>query len=143
MKYLVFTFLLIVSLVNADRCDKVEETADDSVALGTVFELEINKSVKIKEADFGIQFSEMAESRCPINTNCIRAGEAIATLNLVGESGIQDLKLEVEAYCQKDDGTCGESKSALGYKIKLLNLYPYPGSEDKGVRRAKLMVEKM
>lgn len=142
MKYLLFALLLIGTLLNADRCDKMEEKADDSVALATPFELELNKTVKISGEDFGVQFNELEESRCPMHTNCIRAGEAFATLAVISKSGTQNVKLEVKAYCYEDDGTCGETKTVMGYKLKLLNIYPYPGSEDKGEKRVKLVVEK-
>lgn len=143
MKYLIYIFLVIATFTNADRCDKMEEKVDGKVELGEVFEIELEKTVKIKGADFGIRYSEVAESRCPTNVNCIVAGEAVASLDVISDEGAQKLKLKVDAYCQKDDGSCGESANSMGYKVQLLNVYPYPDSDDEGPKRVKLKVEKI
>ena len=143
MKYLLFSLLLVITLLNADRCDKVEEQADGTVSLGEVFEIELEQSIKLKGESLGLRFAKLAESRCPINTNCIRPGEAIATLELITESGTNSYTFEVEAYCQKDDGSCGQVRAVSGYQLKLLNVYPYPNSEDKGAKRVKMVVEKI
>lgn len=116
-----------------------------AVNLNETFELELDKTVVIKGEKMGITFSKKQEGRCPLEVNCIQAGEARATLQLTNGSGTETLVLEAKGLCHKEDGSCGETKTAMGYSLKLISLSPYPGSEADNMKepvKAILMVSK-
>ena len=139
--YTCFLFCVVV-LMSVDRCDKAKEQIDEQIMLGEAFEIKLEQTLKIKGEPLGLTFSKLVESRCPANTNCMRAGEAVATIDLTNTSDTQGLLLEVKAYCHEDDGSCGMKKTAKGYTVQILNIYPYPGTEDDKGKRAKLIVTK-
>lgn len=143
MKLLVFGFLIILAMNGMDKCD--QEMEGSMVNLDEAFELELNKAVVVKEAKIGITFSNMQEGRCPLEVSCIQAGVARITLQLSDGEDTENLLLEAQGLCHEEDGSCGEAKSGMGYKVKLISVSPYPGSDaarNKEVVKATLVVSK-
>ena len=143
MKLLAYSLLLVFAMNSMDKCDKDMEEFE--VDLGETFELELNKTAEVEGEKLGITFSKKQDSRCPLEVNCIQAGKATATLQLISKGGTEEVKLEVKGLCHKEDGSCGESKTAGGYNIKLISINPYPGSEgahNNESVKAKLVISK-
>ena len=145
MKTLLFSFLVIFSLSNIDKCDRGNHEDHNYANLGEKLDLTLNENIAIKAENLSISFEKMADSRCPTGVNCIRAGEAKVTLKVTKDDQEETLEMEAKGMCESDDGSCGEEKATFGYTIKLINVYPYPTepkSSDEPKAYAKLVVSK-
>ncbi len=94
-------------------------------------------------SDMNIKIVSVQDSRCPTNTNCFVAGEAKIILEVTKGGKASNVTLKAKGNCEGDDGKCGNSTTAAGQKIQLLNLYPYPEGNDKieqGNYTAKIQV---
>lgn len=131
MKILLYTFLGFLMLNTMKDCEK-EGTDFKEYKLGETIEITLNESVEIESEQMIVTFSKKTESRCPMNTNCIRAGEAKATFDLLSKDSKASVTVESKGMCYEDDGSCGTSATANGLKVKLLNVYPYPGDPEAG-----------
>ncbi len=144
MKILLYTFLGFILLNTMKDCEK--EGGDfKEYKLGETFEIMLNESVEIESENMIVTFSKKEESRCPMNTNCIRAGEAKATFDLLTKENKASVTVEAKGFCYEDDGSCGTSATANGLTVKLLNVYPYPGNPEAGKEDpviAKIVVSK-
>jgi len=141
MKLLTYGFLLVLAMSTVEKCDK--EIEGPSAKLNEAFALELDKTILIKEEKIGITFSGKKESRCPVNVNCMRAGEVIASFQVTDANGqTKEVSLELKDNCsEKGTAECGVSTTAMGYKINLMRVDPYPGSGTTPVT-AKLKVMK-
>ena len=144
MKILLYSFLLLFAANGLDKCE--HENHDEHTSnLGDTIDLKLNESVNFKSENLQITFESNADSRCPLGVNCIQAGKAKIALKIVKDDKDAMLNLEAKGLCQAEDGSCGSEGAALGYKVKLINVYPYPTEpktgEDK-VIYAKLIVSK-
>ena len=145
MKILLFSFLLIFSLNNLDKCDRGNHDDQTYANLDETIDLPMNESVTIKSEKLKVSFESNADSRCPKGVNCIHAGKAKVSLKLTKDEKDESLELSVKGLCHKDDGSCGSEGSAQGYTIKLLNIYPYPSDpkpEESQPTYAKIVVSK-
>ncbi|MGZ5286617.1 MAG: hypothetical protein ACXWB9_05500 [Flavisolibacter sp.] len=83
------------------------------------------KTVHIGGQDVKICFEELTEdSRCPANANCVWEGAAKGRFKLsvnTSSSTFNLATLTLPPHYQNE-------AVALGYKIKLLNVFPYPGT---------------
>ncbi len=142
MKVLVYGVLMLFAVSSVNKCDKGIEGR--TVSLNEQFELEVEKTVVVKSEKFGLTFTRLQESRCPKGTSCIRAGEARVNLQVTNSEGnTETLVLESKGNCERQDGSCGETKKVLGYSIQLINVNPYPGTADKSEKsRVVLSVTK-
>lgn len=130
-----FVFLL-------SSCPKV--TNEPGYNLGETIMLNLNQPVKISSENISILLTGVKDSRCPKEVNCIRAGEAKASIDFGVRDAVSALELESKGLCYKEDGSCGQSTDAQGYKVHLYNVYPYPvesATKDKNYT-VKLMVTK-
>lgn len=128
MKFLMFsTLLLIYFSYGIDRCDSKKQSPDtDSAKMGDTIDLSLNEHVTFKAQNLEITFATLNDSRCPTGVNCIHAGKASVSLMLIKDENEQILNLESKGLCQEDDGSCGSAGAALGYNVKVINVYPYP-----------------
>jgi len=141
MKLLAYGFLLVLAMSGMKKCD--HDVEGHGAELNKAFDLELNKTMVIKDGKVGITFLSNKESRCPSGVNCMRAGEAKASFSFTDGKNTEEIVLEAKGNCQKDDGSCGETKTSMGYKIKLISINPYPGTSEKGqVAKATLQVMK-
>lgn len=144
MKLLAYGLLLVLATTGMKECNS--DMSGEAVKLNEIFELELEKTAVIKGEKLGMTFTKNQESRCPLGVSCIRAGEARVSLQITNGAGdTETLTLEAKGNCEKEDGSCGEAKTALGYAVKLISLNPYPGSaaaKNKEVLKAKLEVSK-
>ncbi len=131
MKFLLFSLLLLSGVGLLDKCDKKKTDAGENVyALGDTLNLIRDEPLLLANEKLSLTFQDKAESRCPKYTNCIRAGEAFISILVDQESKQETVRLEAKGNCLTDHDNCGTAASALGYKVQLLNAYPYPGTQD-------------
>lgn len=140
MKLLAYGLLLVLAMSGMKKCD--QDMGGHGAELNKPFELELNKTTVIKDGKIGITFTSNKDSRCPVGTNCMRAGESKATFTFTDGKNSEEVMLEAKGHCQEEDGSCGESKLAMGYKIKLISINPYPGTDKGQAVKAKLEVTK-
>ncbi len=77
-----------------------------------------------------ICFDSVLDSRCPINAECIWAGEAIVNLSIKADGQNQTFKMATLNAVPpfKNDTT------VMGYRIKLLSLLPFHGDNSSPYR---------
>ncbi|MDF5718815.1 MAG: hypothetical protein PUP93_34360 [Rhizonema sp. NSF051] len=98
------------------------------VKLDTKFKLKYGQTAFINSEKLGIKFLTVADSRCPANARCIRAGDVTIELEILKNGDtIDDLMLTSEVTNQDYLA----SADFDGYSIKLLSVDPYPGLAPK------------
>jgi hypothetical protein len=116
-------------------------SAPDSVRLGREFKLKAGRQVTVKGTKLRIRFVAVEnDSRCPSDVTCVWAGNAAVQLQLGTGRGSKTVTLNTS----KSPSFAGETEYR-GYKVKLVDLSPYPRSDRKIARRdytATLLVSK-
>ena len=81
--------------------------------------VEIHQEKSVPSAGFKIKFAEMVEdSRCPVGTTCIWAGNAKVKIEIRGRGGARSFEL--------NSTTQPAVVNYSGYEIKLTSLTPRP-----------------
>jgi len=115
--------------------------APDSVRLGREFKLKAERQVTVKGTKLRIRFVAVEnDSRCPSDVTCVWAGNAAVRLQLGSGRGSKTVTLNTS----KSPSFVGETEYQ-GYKVKLVELSPYPRSDRKIGQRdyaATLLVSK-
>ncbi len=122
-------------------CDEKQKTPDNKPALRDTISLQYGESVQLANEQLSIHFQDINESRCPKNVTCIRAGEAVASLQINQKATTQSAELQAKGLCFDTDGSCGETKEVLGYRIKLLSISPYPGTTSNGKAKEQYTIQ--
>ena len=98
--------LLVISLfflfINAGCTDKQDEVTQK---MGDIFQLKASEAASFSDNENSIiiKLISIQESRCPVNVQCIRVGEAIAILDLqIGDEQFKDLKVCIGCEKQMD-----------------------------------------
>ncbi|MGH9933325.1 MAG: hypothetical protein ACREA9_29425 [Pyrinomonadaceae bacterium] len=95
--------------------------------LGREFKLKAGQEVTLKGARLRIKFAAVEnDSRCPSDVTCVWAGNAAVQLQLSAGRGSKTVTLNTS----KSPSFVGESEYR-GYKVKLVDLSPYPRSDRK------------
>lgn len=76
----------------------------------------LHTSEVYRSKDLKIEFKDYTDSRCPINTDCIWAGEA--SVYLQAKSNGQTASFVLNGL--------GSDTTLFGYQIELVDLLPYP-----------------
>jgi len=101
--------------------------AIDSVRLGREFKLKAERQVTVKGTKLRIRFVTVeSDSRCPSDVTCVWAGNAAVRLQLGSGRGSKTVTLNTS----KSPSFVGETEYQ-GYKVKLVELSPYPRSDRK------------
>ena len=123
--------LLIIGLLflftNAGCTNKQDEL---SKKIGDAFQLKASESASFSDNGNAIvaKLLNIQDSRCPKNVQCIRAGEAIVTLDLkIGDEQFSGIKICIgcEKSMNMTEATEIKTKSKT-YTIKLNSVDPYP-----------------
>jgi len=108
---------------------------------GREFKLKVGRQVTVKGTKLRIRFVTVEnDSRCPSDVTCVWAGNAAVRLQLGTGRGSKTVTLNTS----KSPSLVGETEYH-GYKMKLVELSPYPRSDRKIGRRdytATLLVSK-
>ena len=128
-------------MTNAGCTNKEDTTLKK---LGDNFELKASESISFSDIGNTItaKLINIQDSRCPKNVQCIRAGEAIVTLDLqIGDEQFKDLKVCIG--CEKEMNiteTAIIKAKSKNYAIKLISVDPYPVSTVLATPTATLVI---
>ncbi len=147
MNKLMPSFIALCLILLAFSCNrKNSQLPTKAPQLGDTLSIALNTPFMIPSEDLKLTLLEVKDSRCPKNTNCIRAGEAIASIKAERPGVKQTITLEAKGNCMELSPNCGEEKLALGFRVLLLNIYPYPEDgpkpKDAPVVEAKVIIVK-
>ncbi|MGC4234333.1 MAG: hypothetical protein QM594_15245 [Niabella sp.] len=122
LRYSVLIVLLVAVSCSQKAISVGEETGKNLVA-------KVNEKVTV--GNIVVTLKEIRESRCPINANCIRAGEAVAVLNVVvNDKSERNIQLCTGTDCN----ALGLSETYLLFAenqkclFKLDSITPYPSN---------------
>lgn len=137
------TLLLLAIALTAGACSNTTEVAVQDTAsakhvrLDEPFRLQRGETALVAEDGTTVRFDSVAaDSRCPSDVDCVRAGEAFAHFTLT-EDGVapRSLRLEIEGFVTEvQDIERYQFQTAGRYAFALLLLQPYPGlAEEEGM----------
>jgi hypothetical protein len=79
------TLAIVISIVMAGSPESSRAAA---ARLGESFTLGVGESTRVEDTDLTVSFDEVSsDSRCPVDVNCIQAGEALVQLALRSGEG--------------------------------------------------------
>lgn len=111
MKSFIASLLLVLAFNGVDAAVKKSET----------IRVLINHEKRFPKSRLSVRFVELVEdSRCPVDTNCVWAGNAKIKIRVSRNGRSQDLTLDTNGQNQ--------AATAEGYSIKLIALTPTPRS---------------
>jgi hypothetical protein len=116
--------------------------ATQAARVGREFKIKVGRQVTLKGDGLRVRFVAVGnDSRCPEGVTCVWAGDAEVMLEVgTGSGGRKRLKLHTNRSPQNTD-----EDGYRRYKVKLLELSPYPRSDRKIAAReytATLLVGK-
>jgi hypothetical protein len=96
----------------------------EDYAINDAIPLDFKEKISISNENLHLSFIKVIdESRCPENWKCLWEGEAEIELKIEKGELSKVIRLKYQGgMCTE----CSDSTAALGYKIKLENLLPYP-----------------
>lgn len=125
----IFIFGAFLATALVAGCSNVKNTVEEmdisGFNLGDTTAIGINDIVLCNEnVKLFVQFdSIVSDSRCPVDANCIWAGNADVALSVTYGKELEAINLNTNPEMEVE-------KSIFGYTIKLINVNPYPGSRD-------------
>lgn len=141
MAFLAISCLVVFGSGGVLAASPHSNSALDVVRLDREFKLKAGRQVTVKGTKLRIRFVAVEnDSRCPSDVTCVWAGNAAVQLQL----GTGRSSKTVTLNTSKSPSFAGETEYR-GYKVKLVDLSPYPRSDRKIVRRdytATLLVSK-
>jgi len=154
---LTVSLLLLISAVLM-RCSENSATSDalpyeptptEVIAdISKTFVIAFNHTVLIKEENLLITFQDVTESRCPVGVQCFWEGQATAEFLLIKRHVGRGIARPIvrPSVIPGSDEFERLADDALGYRLFLLELNPYPDIDhptDPCDYTAKLRVEKL
>jgi len=137
MKALIYLILII--LLSIVACNKESGVTTWNFDLGDTVAIKISQILVNDENKIQVQMdSVLNDSRCPIDVECIWAGNA--TVRFVLNSNSKKVRFNLNTTMQPRDTIIS------GYKIKLVSLLPFPVSTHPISYKeyyAKIVVEKI
>ena len=125
MRWPVFVPLFGVLLLNscAPVAGAAAPQAPLAVTLGEPFTLAAGATVRVGSERTGVTFEAVvADSRCPTDVQCIRAGEAVVRVTVARQRQPAET-VEVQTTPNRDQVT------AAGYTLTLTRLLPVPNTK--------------
>ena len=126
---------------NAGCTNKQDEV---SKKLGDTFPLKASESINFSDNSNSItaKLINIQDSRCPINVQCIRAGEVIVILDLqIGDEQFKGLKVCIGCEKEMNITQSIEIKAKTKtYTLKLNSVDPYPTSTGLVTPTATLVI---
>lgn len=120
-------FVLFGGASAADRNTKPKATTQVA-RVGRAFKLRAGRQVTLQGEKLRIRFAAVTgDSRCPSDVTCVWAGNAAVRLD-VTTNGRSEESLTLNTA--KGSSFASEAKNQ-GYKVKLVDLSPYPRSNQK------------
>jgi hypothetical protein len=109
-------------------CGGSAQTGDTMQArVGQEFQIKVGQRIKLVGEDLEVGFTGVPEdSRCPVDVNCVWAGNAQVTLDLLQDKCTSIVTLNTHQRSQ-----AAEEGKVKGYLLKLVTLEPSPRSDHK------------
>jgi hypothetical protein len=124
MKYLIFVSALLFL-----ACQSI---LGPNIELDEPFELGFNESKILDDDDLRVEFSQLLEdSRCPTDVQCPWEGRARIGLFLQTPADSHQVTLSISGYATLTDTLAHQPVDTLGYRFTLLQLDPYPVSDQQ------------
>lgn len=138
-----FTFgFIILALVFFIACEKTIETSK-IIGYGTRVELKQTESIWFGAdslTGLKVTVTEIADSRCPEDVDCVWAGEAKVDLLAVQTQDSVNLKLTIDPTNSYKIDTLDFTLNSKNYKALLFAVDPYPSTKNEGAKFATLTV---
>jgi len=113
--------ILVIVLIGITACKNESGTIMNNFVLGDTVSIKFNETIKNDENGLSLRMdSVLNDSRCPIDVECIWAGNA--KVRFAFKSNIDEIKFSLNTTLMPRDTTIN------GYKIRLLDLLPHPVS---------------
>jgi hypothetical protein len=111
--------MAIALVVLSASCNSTPRTAPE---LAQEFVLPLHETAAVKDTPLRIRFAEVSEdSRCPSNVVCVWQGNGRIRLEVVANGAQESVLLNTVG-----GGQFPQEASAFGYRLRLLELAPYP-----------------
>lgn len=136
-------FVLLLSLLS---CSKDSMNGIGEAYFVIPFELRIGKPVIFTKdsKELTISMISVNDSRCPVNANCITAGNAIVKLRLSDNSGTEILTELCSGQCENlGSDTKQITLSNTNYSITMKKVEPYPKINDPQEKKVLFSVSKI
>jgi len=136
-------FVLFLSLLACSK-DSLNETGE--AYFGIPFELRIGRTVIFAKdsKELTISMISVIDSRCPINANCITAGNAMVKLRLSDNSGLETLTELCSGQCETSGSDTKQiTLSNVNYSITMKKVEPYPKINDSQEKKVLFSVIKI
>jgi hypothetical protein len=116
-----FALILLAFLPVSSACSSHSPATDAGPALGERFSLRAGESASIRGERVTVVFERIVtDSRCAVDVQCIRAGEARAALRLE-PAGSAEISFELDTDRDR-------TQDVGGYRVSLLGVSPAPKS---------------
>ena len=148
MKNIFKVLLLICGILflSNSSCQKDITDGIRRVEFNQPFELELNSKIILSDnnRDLMIELTSLTDSRCPVNVECIWAGNATAGLRFLDEQNSQATAVLCIGECKQfnTSDTFSLSLNNINYTVILKEVKPYPGTGEQSVKKAVLTIQK-
>ncbi|MTK53487.1 hypothetical protein [Paludibacter sp.] len=114
---------ILISIAVFTACNHdADTTFSKTIVSGNTVTIRLKETLQDKTGYVRLRMDAVSDSRCPINAICVWAGNGAVTFTLFVNGNPSILTLNT---------TLGPKViSSQGYKVTLLELLPYPGSEN-------------
>ena len=136
-------FVLFLSLL---ACSKDSMNGTGEAYFVIPFELRIGRTVILTKdsKELTISMISVIDSRCPINTNCITAGNATVKLRLSNNSGSETLSELCSGQCETSGSDTKQiTLNNVNYSITMKKVEPYPKLNDSQEKKVLFSVIKI
>lgn len=125
MKYNIFNFSILLSLLSILLAYSCSDNAETSNEFGTEITIQFGEMINIGNEGLQFRLDSINEGRCPSDVACVWQGIADVVFNQIQMEETEEFSLNIMGLCNDD---CGEDKNIGLYNIELIELNPYPSS---------------
>jgi len=130
------TLLGLIVFAALDACVRTTAVTEPELVTGGEGVLAVGATLRVSGTDVRIGVEQIADSRCPADVTCVRAGEAVVSLRLSGAGADRRDTLRI--------GGEPRQTSYGAHEIMLVDVRPYPRTTDTERKpSAVLRVERM
>ncbi|ACT91579.1 hypothetical protein [Dyadobacter fermentans] len=116
--------LLAFMCVAAIACDKKQDSSPQPELSTTSVPYRQATTVSTAGSDLKVELKEVADSRCPVNANCVTLGSAKLTLTVSDASNQVDVNLEFKG--DSKNNVQSFKLSGVEYVLRVSEVLPYP-----------------
>jgi hypothetical protein len=123
----VLNLILLITISSSIACSKSGDDGNPMAAKQAFSEksltIDLNKCEAFRFGDdqLSLCVDSIADSRCPVNVNCIWGGTAIVKFTFTKNGQVNHIALAIPAFASYQ-----QQITIAGYTIQLINVYPFP-----------------